>query len=876
MVHLQREGLVLTFILCMGVCVFASDSTITFEKSSQRYERSTTQESHEVKVNERQKRETDNSNTCATPEDYVSKLNNMRDSHFFRNDLNPSISLTWSGTDGVIIALTTMTGGIAIQPSKLYRSINRGKAFSDISSQLNNDYIRKSYGMQVSPVDSTMIILVGYDSPFSFLAQNTRLYITDDAGANFQKHTCPFQMDAATLKFHPKDKFKLLAKSQSDGVHALWLSTDFGHTWKKIQDYVPAMHWDPVNSDLLYFTFDPQHALKANSIENELYRHSISSEKSTLLAQHVHSFAVQNDFIFLSIQFTGKNTSRVMHVSKNEGHAWNAAQLPLINPEQFYSILDMTEDMVFVHVDKPLDTGYGDIYTSDERGIVYSLSLSKHLYPNTGGITDFYKVMSLNGVYITSQLGDENTVHSLISFNKGGTWQSITRPDGTNCPTTEKVCNLQIHNFFSASKHVRLPSFPLSSASTVGIILAHGNLGDGLSFSPPDVYVSVDGGYTWNQPSQLKGPHFYGIGDAGGILYAVESTSDPTNQLKFSLDEGECWHTYNFSDTPIQVTGVSAEPGEKAADVSIWGWDVHGDKSWVAMTVSFDSILGQPCGRDDYVVWTAHASNKIGSIPDVDCQLGKVTTHTRRKKGTVCRNGDQLDPTATTKACACTTTDFLCDYGFKREEHGNCVEDPNAQSSNRDICIDDEEEVIVTHGYRKIPGDGCVGNEPKETIKLLKKSCAKANISKNDFGVDKDHFEVYTTPLIPVAFQTDINKNDYGVDKNDFQVYTHPTPKAPSTWVIVLLVIAVLTLGSMLVYVLYRKRDSLLRIRYTPLSQDNDEAPRQNGLLAGTQSVIDDDDAVIVDVTANGERDTPRNGAILSYHDDSDEDLLVT
>jgi len=42
-----------------------------------------------------------------------------------------------------------------------------------------------------------------------------------------------------------------------------------------------------------------------------------------------------------------------LHVSKNEGHAWNAAQLPMIGKDEFYSLLDMSEDMVFVHVDTP-------------------------------------------------------------------------------------------------------------------------------------------------------------------------------------------------------------------------------------------------------------------------------------------------------------------------------------------------------------------------------------------------------------------------------------------------------------------------------------------------------------------------------------------
>ncbi len=48
-----------------------------------------------------------------------------------------------------------------------------------------------------------------------------------------------------------------------------------------------------------------------------------------------------------------KNGSRVLYVSKNQGHAWNAAQLPMIGKEQFYSFLDLSEDMVFLHVDQP-------------------------------------------------------------------------------------------------------------------------------------------------------------------------------------------------------------------------------------------------------------------------------------------------------------------------------------------------------------------------------------------------------------------------------------------------------------------------------------------------------------------------------------------
>lgn len=56
------------------------------------------------------------------------------------------------------------------------------------------------------------------------------------------------------------------------------------------------------------------------------------------------------------------------------------------------------------------DTGYGTIYTSDDRGVVYSKSLERHLYTTTGGETDFTNVTSLRGIYITSVLSEGEDV----------------------------------------------------------------------------------------------------------------------------------------------------------------------------------------------------------------------------------------------------------------------------------------------------------------------------------------------------------------------------------------------------------------------------------------------------------------------------------
>ena len=45
----------------------------------------------------------------------------------------------------------------------------------------------------------------------------------------------------------------------------------------------------------------------------------------------------------------------------------------------------------------------------------------------------------MRGVYITSQMSDDNSIHSMITFNRGATWQKIPRPDDAPCKDESKV-----------------------------------------------------------------------------------------------------------------------------------------------------------------------------------------------------------------------------------------------------------------------------------------------------------------------------------------------------------------------------------------------------------------------------------------------------
>lgn len=64
--------------------------------------------------------------------------------------------------------------------------------------------------------------------------------------------------------------------------------------------------------------------------------------------------------------------------------------------------------------------------------------------------------------------------------------------------------------------------------------------------------------------------------------------------LRFSTDEGQCWHTYNFTSDPIHFSGLDSEPGSRSMNVSLWGYRNDFSK-WVVITIDFKKLLVRGC-----------------------------------------------------------------------------------------------------------------------------------------------------------------------------------------------------------------------------------------------------------------------------------------
>lgn len=755
----------------------------------------------------------DEADTCKGLQGYQAKLSNNTHRSTF-NDLSGSVSLAWIGdATGVVLALTTFQMPIFLLrfgQSRLYRSEDYGKTFEDITSLINNTFISTEFGIAIGPGNSGKVILTGDVSGSS----GSRIFLSTDFGESFISSDLPFNPRMQII-YNPENANVLVSINVKN---QLWISEDFAATWRKIYETVCVAKWGEGNT--LFFS---------TNLNGSCYEHGTLALVKTVdygktfksVAEKVYSFGIGGRFLFASVM-TGTGMTRMIHVSTDQGEEWNMAQLPPVGHEQFYSILAANDEMVFMHVDEPGDTGFGTIYVSDNRGMVYSKSLERHLYTATGGDNDFTNVTSLRGVYMTSILAEDNSVQTVVTFDQGGEWVPLKKPENSQCDSTAKdknKCSLHIHASYSMSMKLNVPVLPLTEPNALGLIIAHGSVGDAISVLTPDVYVSDDGGYTWQRA--LEGPHHYAILDSGGLLVAVEhNPKEPISKLKFSTDEGQCWHEYNFTEDPIYFTGLASEPGVHSTNVSIWGYrDSMLSQYWVSVTIDFNELLIRDCAENDYVQWLAHSDDI--SDPTDGCMMGYKERFLRLKKDSVCWNGRDYAITKQPTPCLCTLDDFLCDFGYYRKENNSeCLEQAELKGHDLEYCIHGKKEHLQTNGYRKIPGDKCEG------------------------GVNPERKEI------------DMSKKCVS-DLLDPQLQTQETEKPKHSALIIVMVIAVLLISCVAGVVFVKKYvcgGRFLVHRYSVL-QHNAEA---NG-IEGVDEPLD--------INVAGHSKT-------SFHEDSDEDLL--
>lgn len=363
------------------------------------------------------------------------------------------VDIQWLGADHRTVLLQTSKG-------RLYRSINGGDSWNDITDNLKVDLPGTPDSaapsiivdsMSLSPADSNTIMVAG---------TKRNHFVSLNAGATWRRirqkatvHTFMFHKtrpkwallsswteacESAKAKVAPKEGDEEEADEEKGPCnHMLYITKDLGRTFTLVTSYVVQFSWGSSESsqqDRIYFTHFRQK--KGDQPKLSLWSKQVdfaftddAGGKVTRLVYRGNKFLVSHGFIFVAkLKDSGSQTVNLM-CSADGGNTFRAAKLPQELEEKSYTVLDTSEGAVILHVNHGSKEPYGvgNVYISDKDGVKFTLSLPNNVRSNSGDC-EFDKVLSLDGVYLAN----------FRDIPRSGD-QGMDPADGAKGPSTKKA-----------------------------------------------------------------------------------------------------------------------------------------------------------------------------------------------------------------------------------------------------------------------------------------------------------------------------------------------------------------------------------------------------------------------------------------------------
>jgi len=308
---------------------------------------------------------------------------------------------------------------------------------------------------------------------------------------------------------------------------------------------------------------------------------------------------------------------------------------------------------------------------------------------------------------------------SVITFDKGGMWKPIKGPkkDSNGKSIDCDDCSLHLNG-----KTAGYLGPVYSSATSTGLIIATGNVGHHLHSRQDEIntYFSRDAGRSWEEIR--KGSYIYEYGDHGALMILADNRQ-ATNKILYSWNEGLSWTEFEFWSHMMEVENIITEPSGTSQVFIIYGR--RNDKG-VLMQINFETLHERRCsgvnaaGADasDYEEWTPADELRAGN-----CLLGRKVTFTRRKREVQCFNGWDYDRREEIVNCACARSDYECDFGYQMNEGDRCERVPEMPLSGYGAPDECSGYFTITKGYRKVPGDSCIGGEVSVELDPIIQKC---------------------------------------------------------------------------------------------------------------------------------------------------------
>ncbi|KAF7854714.1 hypothetical protein EAF04_010283 [Stromatinia cepivora] len=578
-----------------------------------------------------------------------------------------------------------------------------------------------------------------------FLTKTETVFYSVDRGENIRSFKAPHppSHDASPMNFHPRNKdwFIWMGKKCDgrDNCHTVAsLTQDRGDSsWKTLQRYVRKCEFikeaanQKRDDKLIYCEIKER---ENNEVDNPWQLVSSTdffSEPPTVHFSNVVDFATMSEFIVVAIKDNEHQTLKVD--TSFDGVTFADAKFPHgfeidhqvgfeMDHQVGYTVLDSSTHSVFLHVTINNEKGYeyGSIIKSNSNGTSYVLSLNA-VDRDSAGYVDFEKMFGLEGVAmvnVVANAGSKNykkeqkKLKTMITHNDGAEWDALKPPakgpDGKKweCSGSLEKCSLNIHGYTERSDK----SHTFSSQSAIGLMMGVGNVGEFLTdYKDADTFMTADGGINWKFVK--KGAYMWEFGDQGSIIIIVKEHAS-VNVVHYSLDEGDTWIEYKFSDSEMKVEDITTVPSGNSQNFLLWGVI---DGSLTAINLDFSGLRKRQCDLDekdveggDYYLWQPKHPKQ-----DDDCLFGHVSQYHRKRTDADCYNG-RLIPSLHNIArnCSCTRRDFECDLNYERQRDGSCaLVKGYSPPDHSAICRTDENavEYYKPTGYRRLPLTTCQG-----------------------------------------------------------------------------------------------------------------------------------------------------------------------
>ena len=534
-----------------------------------------------------------------------------------------------------------------------------------------------------------------YSDGAFFLTPTKKVFYTLDRAHTFKPFVAPVARNEEhlpVLTFHPKYKDWLIWTGAVDcgtaDCHSeAYISRNRGKDWQLFLRYVQkcefASREDRPDSDRLLFCeqFDKENrnnALQLLSSENFF-------DDSKLHFDDLIDFATMSEFIVVASR-DSKNPKSLKASTSVDGRIFADAEFPpnLDVPDQkAYTVLESTTHAIFLHVTVNNVEGstYGSIVKSNSNGTSYVLSLNG-VNRNDDGYVDFEKMQGLEGVAIVNVVGNLDNLEqkgipkklkTMITHNDGAQWTLLAPPtkdsegneyydctsssgDGNKRTPTSK-CSLHLHGYTERKD----PRDTYSSGTAIGLMFGIGNVGEFLtSKDNADTFITRDGGITWK--AVKKGRYMWEFGDSGSVIVIVPE-SRPTRTLYYSLDEGETWEEYEFSEEEMRIDDISTVPSDTSKSFLLWGRELESENrdKFATVNVDFNGIRSRDCvldnsqgGGSDYELWVPSHP-----LQEDNCLFGHVEQYHRKKSSAQCWNnwaGSYIH--SIVHNCTCTRADY--------------------------------------------------------------------------------------------------------------------------------------------------------------------------------------------------------------------------